>query len=70
MALPIQTEITTMDFPSRGLPYVDVPAKSGIVTQTMDFPSRGLPFVTNDGFTAAPAAVASVGYRNLLGVGV
>lgn len=67
MALPIQTNIVTMDYPSRGLPFVDVPAKSGIATQTMDYPSRGLPFVTNDGFTATATTISM---RMMLGMGM
>ena len=59
MALPTVEDIQTMDIPSRGLPYVDVPAKTGITTQTMDYVSRGLPFVTNDDFDGgAPPATA------------
>lgn len=66
MPLPTQTDMLTMDYPSRGLPYVDVPAKSGIDTQTMDYPSRGLPFVTN-AYGAAAAVVRF--FLGLLGVG-
>lgn len=69
MALPVQDEITTMDYPSRGLPYVDVPAKDGIVTQTMDYTSRGLPFVTNDDFTGGEE-VTIIPLRTLMGIGV
>jgi len=62
MPLPIQSDIVKMDYPSRGLPFVDVPAKTGISTQTMDYPSRGLPFVTNDGFTAAGGGSSQVNW--------
>ena len=47
MALPIQSEIVTMDYPSRGLPFINVPASATVDTETMDYPSRGLPFVVN-----------------------
>jgi hypothetical protein len=61
MALPTVEDISTLDFPSRGLPYVDVPAKTGITTQTMDYVSRGLPFITNDDFDGgAPPVVISI----------
>ena len=56
MALPVQTAIATGDYPSRGLPYLNLPAKSSIDTQTMDYPSRGLPFVTNDDFSGGVIA--------------
>lgn len=45
MALPTQANITTMDYPSGGLPFVNSAAKSGIDPTTMDYPSRGLPLV-------------------------
>lgn len=67
MALPTQTNIVTMDYPSRGLPFVDVAAKTGISTETMDYPSRGLPFIVN-AFGAA-AAAAAINYLTLLDVG-
>lgn len=44
MALPQQSDIVTMDFPSRGGPFIEVPAKSAVDATTLDYPSRGLPF--------------------------
>ena len=71
MALPTQEDIVTMDIASRGLPYLDVPAKSSIDTQLMDTASRGLPFVTNDDFDGgAPTPTDTfIGWRMLMGVG-
>lgn len=69
MALPVQTDITTGDYPSRGLPYLDLPAKTGITTQTMDYPSRGLPFVTNDDFSGGAPADTNIRSLTLLGAG-
>jgi len=66
MALPVQTDITTMDYPSRGIAFLDVPAKSGIATQTMDYPSRGIALVTNDGFASSRSGGGGL---LLLGVG-
>lgn len=47
MALPNSTDLQTMDYSYGGVPFVDVPAKSNIVTTTMDWSYSGLPFVTN-----------------------
>lgn len=72
MSLPVQTDITTGDFPSRGLPYLDLPAKSSIDTQTMDYPSRGLPLVTNDDFSGGgppPATTIIIPQRMRMGMG-
>ncbi len=70
MALPVQSDIVTMDYPSRGLPYCDVPASSTVDTQTMDYPSRGLPLVTNPYGAGTAVAGTNVSWRNLLGVGL
>jgi hypothetical protein len=67
MVLPVQTDLTTMDYPSRGGSYIDVPAKSGIITQTMDYPSRGIPLVTNDDFSSG--TVVSSPMRMMMGMG-
>ncbi len=45
MALPTQADIVTMDYPSRGLPFVQVVATASVDATTMDYPSRGLPLV-------------------------
>ena len=67
MALPTQADITTMDYPSRGLPFVYVAAKSGIDPTTMDYPSRGLPFVVA-AFSSSGGGTDFVFALTLLGV--
>lgn len=67
MALPTQSEITTLDYPSRGLPFNDVPASSTVDTGTMDYPSRGLPLVSNP---FGGVAVTQISTRMLMGVGM
>lgn len=69
LVLPVQSEITTMNYSSRGLPFVDVPASSSIDVQTMDYVSRGLPFVPNPFPTSAPSP-ATLQVLMMMGVGV
>jgi len=45
MALPTKGNLLTLDWAWRGQPFVQVPAKSGIVTTTLDTAWRGQPFV-------------------------
>ena len=62
MALPTAAEVQTMDFVSRGLPFVDVPV-SATDTSTLDYVSRGLPFLT----TAQQAVVTlALPFRQLV----
>lgn len=59
MALPNQNDIVKMDYPSRGLPYVNIPVSSTVNPETMDYPSRGLPFVTNVYGSSGPVNLKS-----------
>lgn len=69
MALPTQADIVTMDYPSRGLPFVQVVATASVDATTMDYVSRGLPFVPNPFPTSAPSP-ATLQVLMMMGVGV
>ena len=57
MALPTKTNLLSLDYNDRGLPFVWVEAKS-LSTTSLDYNDRGLPFVgAND---AAPAITGYV----------
>lgn len=43
MALPTKTDLQTLDYTWRGLPFAQIEAKS-LSTQTLDVTWRGLPF--------------------------
>jgi hypothetical protein len=47
MALPVTTQLKTMDFAFQGQPFVDTIAKGTIDTWGMDVAFQGSPFVTN-----------------------
>lgn len=61
MALPTQSDIVKMDYPSRGGPFVEVVAKSGIDGTTLDYPSRG-----GGGFFQAFGSAAAAAVQQLL----
>ena len=54
MALPVKTDIVTMDFGFRGSPFVSVEAKAAVVTAGMDWGYLGQPFVVNPSGGVAP----------------
>ena len=47
MALPIKSDVETMDYSYQGQPFVDIPGRSDVDTTTMDYSWLGQPFVTN-----------------------
>ena len=47
MALPVNTDLTGLDFVFNGNPFVMCPAKSDIAFEGLDFVFNGQPFVSN-----------------------
>lgn len=60
MAQITPTDEATLNRVYRGGPYVEVPAKSSIVTATMNRVYRGGPFVRNDFTSIIPPAVSEL----------
>ena len=58
MALPNVTTLKQMDYSYKGMPFVEIPAKTGIDLSLMDFAYLAMPFVRNDDFPA----VATLAY--------
>lgn len=48
MALLKQSEIVTLDYPSRGLPLMQTVATSAVDLTTLDYVSRGIAFFANN----------------------
>jgi|GEM_PF-6856039 len=69
MALPTASDLKTMDYSYRGLPFVSIAANSSVNLTTMDYAYRGLPFVANPaGAVPPPAGVIPIFmryYRNM-----
>ena len=55
MTLPVATDLQTLDFTFKGLPFAYVEAKSSIGTSSLDFMFQGLPFVAATAAGAAPS---------------
>lgn len=47
MAIPVSSDLESMDYVYNGQPFVNVPAKSTIDLTTMDYVYLGQPFVGN-----------------------
>jgi hypothetical protein len=48
MALPTPDSLKNMEYAFQGQPFVNVPAKSGIVLSNMEYAFQGQPFVGNE----------------------
>lgn len=60
MALPIKTELQTLDYAFEGLPFAYIEAKDGVETDGLDFAYLGLPFFAAD----TPAVGGDIAYAN------